>query len=86
MFVEVYKDRATFIDNLLWCLEKTDRLLENHIRRRVSQSSRDEDDPGMTLTSHDPEAILGLVLDHFEGKSVVETTNVVKGFTKKNGQ
>ena len=86
MFVEVYKDRATFINNLLWALEKTDRLLDNHVRRKpINRGSidLDEDSPHGI---HDPEAKLVSVLDLFTDKSIVETTNVVKGFTKKNGQ
>ena len=85
-FVEVYKDRATFIDNLLWCLEKTDRLVENHVnRRRANHESLDLDVAPVPYV-HDPEATLASVLDLFIGKSIVETTNVVKGFTKKNGE
>lgn len=85
MFVEVYKDRTTFIDNLLWCFEKTDRLVENHVKRKlVNHDSLDLLAPAPCI--HDPEATLASVLDLFNGKSIVETTNVVKGFTKKNGQ
>jgi hypothetical protein len=86
MFVEVYKDRATFIEILIWCLEKTDRLLENHVKRRPTyQGSLDLDEASAPCV-HDPEATLALVLDLFAGKSIIETNNVVKGFTKKNGQ
>ena len=81
LFVEVYKDRATFIENLLDCFEKTDALLDNHIRRRAPAREQEE----RIVGNHDPEEVLTLLLDKFEGKSLVEITNVVKGFTRKNG-
>ena len=84
MFVEVYKDRATFIENIIKSYDKTDALLENHIKRRVT---RLEDDlPEENLTMKDPETTISLLLDLYDGKSKVEITNVVKGFTKKNGK
>ena len=84
MFVEVYKDRATFIENIIKSYDKTDALLENHIKRRVT---RLEDDlPEENLTMKDPETTISLLLDLYDGKSMVEITNVVKGFTKKNGK
>ena len=86
MFVEVYKDRATFLDNLLWCLEKTDKLLENHVKRKPTYQGSLDLDEALAPSIHDPEATLASVLDLFADKSIVETTNVVKGFTKKNGQ
>ena len=84
MFVEVYKDRATFIKTIIQCFDKTDKLLENHIRRRVTQL--EDDIPEKPLIAHDPEVTLTLLLDLYEDKSFVEVTNVVKGFTKKNGK
>ena len=82
IFVEVYKDRATFFGNLLDCMEKTDTLLEKHIRRRVTIRIEEE----RIEENHDPEETITLLLDHFEGRSMIEITNVVKGFTKKNGK
>ena len=56
MFVEVYKDRATFIENIIKSYDKTDALLENHIKRRVT---RLEDDlPEENLTMKDPETTI----------------------------
>ena len=83
LFVEVYKDRVTFTENLLECFEKTDALLDNHIRRRVTLREHDEIDVD---NHHDPEETLTLLLDNFENKSIVEITNIFKGFTKKNGK
>lgn len=83
MFVEVYKDRATFIDNLVDCYNKTDELLDKHIKRRDFHPKADNFE--ITPSTHDTEVVIGKILDLYEGKSIVETTNVIKGFTKKNG-
>ena len=83
LFVEVYKDRASFIETLLECLEKTDKLLENHVKRRINSH---EDPLDASGHNHDPEAVIGLVLTLFDEQTVVERTNIVKAFTKKNGK
>ena len=68
MFVEVYKDRATFIENLLWCLDKTDRLLENHVKRTTKKSVDLDEAPAPLM--HDPEATLHLFYRLFQWQDV----------------
>ena len=92
LFVDVYKDRSSFINDFIKELDKTDEVERDMSSRRHHRPNR-----GLSIaeesvtraeldnTELDTNTSLLKLIDFFENKDLIETTKVFKVFTK-NGQ
>ena len=82
--VEVFKDRETFIRNLLIELEKTDKKLDQIVKKTPKSTQINE--PENEIVVHDGNNVVMNVLDFFQQESLLETSKYLKPFTEKNGK
>ena len=89
LFVDVYKDRSSFINDFIKELDKTDEVERDMSSRRHHRPNR-----GLSIaeesvtraeldnTELDTNTSLLKLIDFFENKDLIETTKVFKVFTK----
>ena len=80
LFVDVYKDRATFVNSVKENCDKTDKVLEKMGKRRFSSKSNVDD--AVVYDDYDNNVALNEVMDKVDGQTDVEITNYIKPFTR----
>ena len=83
LFVEVFKDRATFLKNVVDSLDRTDEVMENLVKK---SSRKDKDVETLGRPSHEYNEILNKVLDMTENMTEIERTNYVRTFKMKGNK
>ena len=81
LFVEVYKDKETFIKKVEESCTKTDELLEKHLVHKGEKKPHIENETDENIVNH--EEVLNEVLEYVQGKTAIEITNLIKLFKKQ---